>query len=279
MTAFVDIGRGGWSKYTRSNENYLAYSVRLLHFNVPLILFMESKFIDFVKFHRKGKENITKIVPITIETLEYYKYYKNISAVLKATQELIKLKREDEFITVPEVSSPEYIIVMASKIGLVKQAIEMNPFNSAYFYWIDFGFGRNSDLFPQTSCWAPRNVMTNPASKDKVIILEMSPIYFPYESFNIKAMFYYLIRPKVRTIDDFIKHRGIVFVMGTFFGGAVKAMLEFHALYKQVFERSLAVGFTDDDQTMIALCYLENNDLFYSVLSLDRWFSMLHLLH
>ena len=280
VTSFIDIGRSDWQSYARKNDEYLQNSVRLLQFNAPLILFIEDKFIDFVKKHRTGKENITKIVAITIRDSKYFKLYANISSALQTTQALIKMNHDDEkLLKVPEVLFPEYIIIMSAKVDFIKWAIEMNPFHSSFFFWIDFGFARTNDALPSDSCWAPRNFMTNPVLKDKVFIVEIFPLYFPFRQFSLKALFQYLIRPKVRTLNDFIKHRGVVFTMGGFFGGSTKAMLEFNTLYDQVFERALASGFTDDDQTMITLCFLERNDLFYNVLSLNEWFAALHLLN
>ena len=281
VTSFVDIGRGNWSYFSRSNDAYLNYSVRLLQLNVPLILFIEHKFVDFVKLYREGKENVTKIITITVQDLEYYKLHQDVSEAQKIVQQSVRLmnNKDVSFDTHPEVFSPEYVIVMASKVSLVKEAIRLNPFHSSFFYWIDFGFGRSDDYFPSDSCWAPRNIMKSPKSKDKVVIMELSPIYFPWSSFNLKAIWHYLTRPKVRTVDDFIRHMDSVFVMGTFFGGAKEAMLEFDALYKQVFNDALARGYTDDDQTIITLCYISRNDLFYSVYSFNSWFQMLLLFH
>lgn len=277
----LDIGRGNWSsRYSRSNERYLEYSKRLLAMNAPLVLFVEAQFVDFVQHHRKGRERLTRIVTVTVKDLEYYSLYNNISAAQHHMREMYKATGDTSVdLNVPEINIPEYVIIMASKTGLLKRVIGENPFNSSFFYWIDFGCTRRDSIMPREPCWAPNNIMTNQQARHKVVILLRSPIYKPIGWLSLRATISYWLSPKMRTLDDFTRNFNFVHVMGFFFGGESDAVLEFHELYRRIFERALANEFTDDDQTMIALCYLERNDLFYPVLSLHEWFTMFHLFY
>ena len=70
----------------------------------------------------------TYFVPMTLEDLPLDKY-----------REQIRKNRENNKIYVGHRNTPSYFILMTGKFHAVKSAIEINPFNSNYFAWIDFG--------------------------------------------------------------------------------------------------------------------------------------------
>lgn len=217
--------------------------------------------MDFVRLHRRGKERITRIVTIKLQSLDHYDLLDEVRTVQKRMYDDLVAKN-NTFYTHPETFSPEYIITMASKAGLVKNAVHWNPFKSKFFYWIDFGFGRSDDLFPPTPCWSPRNIMSNPQTRDKITLMDLNPLHV-----------------YVKTMDDLIRRREDVFITGAFFGGPSWAILEYQVLFRQVFEMFLARGFTDDDQTIMAACVLERPELFYLAHASYKWSNMLNLFH
>lgn len=257
----LDIGRDKWPYYNRTNAEYLNYSLPLLRLDVPLVLFVGEEFVDFVRVQRRGKERITRIVAISLKNLDYYDLLDEVRRVQKAMYEELVVKN-DTFYTHPEIFSAEYVVTMASKVGLVKNVVHWNPFASRFFYWIDFGFGRSDEFFPKSRCWSPRNIMSDPGIREKITFMDFNPM-----------------EPDVRTIDDVIRNREIVYVTGSFFGGPAHAIIEYHALYRQVFEMLLSRGFTDDDQTIMAACVVMKRELFYLAPTSFQWFYMLHLFH
>jgi hypothetical protein len=124
VTALFDIGRHNWTRFGRSTRDYFNYGKKLLQLNVPLIIFIDNQFVDFVKFHRKGKEQFTYIVPTSLRDLEFYKYYERI----KQVQTIIQNSFGESKLTVdPEFFSPEYVVVTASKVTITRAAIKINP--------------------------------------------------------------------------------------------------------------------------------------------------------
>ena len=242
-----DINRNKWAHLQRSNKEYLSYATRLLHLNVPLVLFAEKKFLNFIIMHRKGKERITKIVEMTAKDLEYNVMYDKIATVQKIMQN--GRWKNDTFRNHPEISSPEYVVLMASKISVVVKAIKLNPFCSSYYYWIDFGCGRNDQIFPKSECWAPYNIMTDPKTKNKVVFMINDPMPSP-------DLF------KMKSVDDLIANMKTVYVKGVFFGGHAEALIKYSELFHQTFVKLLRKNFTDDDQTITAACYLEQTEDF-----------------
>ena len=240
-----DINRSKWALFQRNNDEYKGYAIRLLHLNVPLIIFAEKRFIDFIVTHRKGKERITQIVEMTPNDLEYNVMYDQISAVQKIMQN--GRWSNDPFRNHPEMSSPDYVVLMASKISVVVEAIKLNPFCSNYFYWIDFGCARDDQMLPKSECWAPNNIMTDPKTRNKVVFMINDPMPLP-------DLY------KMTSLDDLMLNMKTVYIKGTFFGGHMEALIKYSKLFHQTFVKLLGKNFTDDDQTIIAACYLEQTE-------------------
>lgn len=53
------------------------------------------------------------------------------------------------------------------------------------------------------------------------------------------------------------------YIKGVFFGGVARAVIKFADLYHTVFIKQLRRNFTDDEQTMMVACYVEQRSLFY----------------
>ena len=182
---------------------------------------------------------------MTPKDLKYNVMYNQIHAIQKIMQN--GKWKNDPFSKHPEISSPEYIILMASKISIVVEAMKLNPFCSSYFYWIDFGCLRNDHLLPKSECWAPNNIMTDSKSKKKVVFMRIDPMPSP----NLYEM---------KSVDDLILNMKTVYVRGAFFGGYAEALLKYSELFYQTFVKLIHKNFTDDDQTIIAASYLEQTE-------------------
>lgn len=132
---------------------------------------------------------------------------------------------------------------MANKLSyFVDRAITLNPFNSSFFYWIDFGIAYSDDVLPlEDDCWAPRNIMNDPQSRDKVTIVLTQPLSFPSRPFSLRALYHFYFHiPHLETFEDVERNRGVETVTGAFFGGQADALREFRHLLLQNFEQALA---------------------------------------
>lgn len=150
--------------------------------------------------------------------------------------------------------------------------MDVNPFKSLFFYWVDFGCGRDNKTFPDTKCWAPNNIMTDPRTRDKVVLMAPYPFRRP-SIFSIKS------------IDSIgIEHMKTIYIKGVFFGGVAHAMIKYADLFHSVFTRLLRRNFTDDEQTIMAACYVvqkhTNQNLIHLHLSpISDFFNMFRVFH
>ena len=213
---------------------------------MPIVAFVQEDLRDFVLYHRRGKEHITRIIPTSIENLEYYKrYYNRIKEVMDSKD----FKEGHQILHHPEGFSPEYNIVMNSKFYMLYHSVAMNYFKTAFFYWMDMGYGHGAlGLYPNSCHWAPRNIMTN--TDDRITYIQLNNCQW------ISGFF------------DLYKNKIPPFLNGGFFGGSKNAVIRYYFLHKRLFESYLEEGIVDDDQSMAVASYFEEPDLFNLV---DGW--------
>ena len=104
-----------------------------------------EKYLEYGKTFLQAK--INKIVFVDSETYEELQVYANDQT------QLIVTRREDIYLyqyvhlltnlrihtTKQDKDTMDYFFLMCNKTEWLKQAIEMNPFNSENFVWVDFG--------------------------------------------------------------------------------------------------------------------------------------------
>lgn len=193
---------------------------------------------DYVAFLRRGKEHLTRIVVIELSDLEYYAYYDRIDAVMKSSE----FGSDNALLTHPEGFSVEYNILMNSKLSLLHAAAEENHFRSAYFFWVDAGYGHGEDVFPKSCSWAPWNLMRG--GDDRVTYIQLVDLTL------------------IDSVYSIYKQPLPPFINGGFFGGSRKALAEYHFLHRAVFELMLRENMIDDDQTIAVACYFAKPELF-----------------
>jgi tetratricopeptide (TPR) repeat protein len=132
VTACFDL-----TKYnTHSRELNVAIDRMSALLEVPcyLIIFTDAKMYEHIKNKRNSNnlESITYYIITDVENLEAFKY-----------AALVKKNREKYHPTKDERTCAESHIVCCSKFELVLKAINLNPFNTKKFGWIDSNVGVN----------------------------------------------------------------------------------------------------------------------------------------
>lgn len=121
----------------RSNPDiYLTQFKYLANLKINIHLFLDRRFISTFKSVLDNYKNIF-VDYIALEDLNYFKKIEGLELQLPSHRNLTK-------------DHKEFLILMNSKVELVKRAIDKNIFNSTHFSWIDFGLQRiihNSDTF------------------------------------------------------------------------------------------------------------------------------------
>lgn len=252
VTSLLNLHREKWRYFSRDLSIYLRYAENLLKLDLPMILFVDESVTNFIHKWRVGKEHITQVVSTNLSSLNLYKkYYKQVQQIMSSQE----FKRNHSLLLHPEGFSPEYNILMNSKLSLLYDASVNNSFNSKYFFWIDIGYGHGAgDIFPNNPHWLPRNLMTY---SDKITYIELNPIKY------------------LRTIHDIYKQQMPPFLNGGFFGGSLKAVQEYYWLHQDMWHLFLQHGMVDDDQTLAVLCYFAKTSLFNLVKG--WWYDAFHL--
>ena len=221
--------------------------------DINIIIFTEEKYRSFIVEQRTGLENKTNIHVMNFTQLELYQDYNTIKNIMQSPD----FHKDHQLLKHPEGFLPEYNILMNSKFFLLQKATEMNVFNSTHFFWMDFGYGHGSDIFPKSRKWAPVNIMSEP--EDKVTYIMVQWLW------------------GINSLLDVYKRDICGILSGGFFGGSKKAVQELYKTHKWVFRTCLDAGVVDDDQTIIIGCVQANKNLFNFVSG--DWFDVIKLFH
>lgn len=104
----------------RSIGDYLRLGKELLDINVPKVVFIDKKYASLFLENR-----LTKIIPLSRSDIPLFNSINDI--------------KNDLITDNPLKDTAEYIIFQCSKTEFVRRAIDLNPFSTAQFFWVDFG--------------------------------------------------------------------------------------------------------------------------------------------
>ena len=153
--------------FKKINLYYLNNGKKVLSVTNNMVIFIDPKFETFVKEQRKGKESNTLIIPMEFDELYMNKFPK-----------LKDIINDDNWKNLINSDNPitniKYITITLSKLSLVKKAIELNPFNSTHFCWLDYGCSFIPDNFVN------KQIFNNIPDKIKFLKLSNFPKNIPY---------------------------------------------------------------------------------------------------
>lgn len=247
VTAFYPIK----SKFTK--DKYLEWGKTFLKLKSPIVLFTEEYLINELADLR-GNLPI-KFVAIPFKELDTWSLYKN--------------KWIENHTIDPENAyhTPELYAIWAQKAFFVEKSININYFDTQYFFWCDFGAFRNPNInnailesFPSIKYFKDDKLLLEGIGdleeSDKIIDNDGMPL--PHIWNNIR-------------------------LVGGLWGGSAKACLRWKTLYQTMLEQYFEKGrFAGKDQTVMLSTYLKNPDIAtivkHSVPHLDDWFFFEYLL-
>jgi hypothetical protein len=165
--------------------------------------------------------------------------------------------------------------VWNEKINFVKKTIELNPFNSTFFYWIDIGCFRPSVTklnYIQFEHFPNINII----NKSTAILFTTDPFLrcdFRLEEDNLTKS--HLYEPGAKSI------------VSGFYGGTTKKMLLLHKLYYNMLETWIKhKRFIGKDGNILTNVYLKYPQYFYlftrhnlKLLNHDGWLYFQHFLY
>jgi len=123
MTTIVSAFLSNANSY-RGVSKYIEYGVKLLTIDTPKIIFVEKAIYD----EHFANDIFPQTKFVFIEKTDNYLY-----------EQMENITQFEVVSTNPGKDTLEYMFVQCNKTEWVKQAIELDTFNTEQFIWIDFG--------------------------------------------------------------------------------------------------------------------------------------------
>jgi hypothetical protein len=222
----LNISKASHSKYTEWIKNMLIN-------NNPMIIFCDKSSQEFIEDLRVDKKDKTVIIPTNIKDFYCYKY----------VNEYIENYKIDTEQTVGH--NPLLYMVWSEKSHFLKRAIELDPFKTDYFLWVDIGCFRKENT--NYLNW-PNPLRVSQMNKHKVLLLSVIPFTNSELECSCKENL---------PLFQFTNRIG-----GTIFGGGKEILLKWHDLYYDMIEYFISINrFIGKDQSIMNSVYLLNREM------------------
>jgi hypothetical protein len=233
VTMFYNVrekeGNISGSIYNHSIQRYLDFAENfILTLPYNLIVFTDNEeVIEFIENKRINYKNKTYIYKKPFEDTYYYRHLDKLSDLQKKFT-IMNGHLEHE--------TPMYIILNNNKFDFMESAIELNPFKSDHFIWMDFGINHVAQSTNAIHEWI--NIIP-----DKIKQLCINPYI---ENIDNKQMFQY------------IHHH----TAGGLFTGSKENILKYCQLFKDKTAHIYAEDWYQIDEALMTMIQRENPDLF-----------------
>jgi hypothetical protein len=237
-------------------QRYLDWASTFLKIKSPIVVFTESQMVESI-LARRGN------LPIHIVTIPFYEL---------DTWKLYQERWIEHSHMDPErhIHSPELYAIWAQKAFFVERAIQLNVFDTDYFFWCDIGAFRDPNV--------------------SSVILDT----FPTTQYLEKERMLFQSVGDVAKTDWIVRNDGIrgevisptwneTRLVGGLWGGGTAACLRWKNAYQRMLEAYFRVGrFAGKDQQVMLSAYLDDPSLGKVVYCtkpyIDIWFFLEHLL-
>ena len=220
----------------RDWDEYLKWFDVTLKLKCPMILFVSEDVQEFVKERRKDIP--TSIVVQTVDEIPYYHLKDQIQEILDSKEYKEKISDPERI----ECKHAMYSIIQYSKFPWVKEAIEMNPHKSTYFFWLDAGGSRFYEGYDLNKEYPSNSAMESLESMGESYLVQMNCDYYS-DLFNADKL----------SLDYLWDNRS--YVLGSMFGGHKNALPKLCDMVEDILtDEMIAKGNVNNEQ--IALGYL-----------------------
>lgn len=220
-----------------THETYQQWMQNMLVNNNPMVIFCDAESQSMIADFRRGYADKTRIIVTDFKDFYSYRYAKYFL-------EHYKMDREQR------VGHNIFLyMVWSEKSNFLKRAIDMDPFRSDYFIWVDIGCFR----VPNTRYlqW-PNPEKINGLDKTKVLLLSVVP--FTSEELGC------------RTLEQLPSFQFLNRIGAPILGGGKNALLEWHRKYYEMLEYFITIHrFIGKDQSIMNSVYLLNREMCHLV--------------
>ena len=196
VSALFNIDRVDGRKW----DEYLKWFDKTLQLKVPMILFITEDLVEFVE-ERRG-DLPTELIVDTIDDIPYYHLKDEIQDILDSEEYKENISDPDRI----ECKQAMYSVIQYSKFPWIKYAVEKNPHDTDYFFWLDAGGSRFFDNFDLTEQWPSKEACKSLEEMGESFLLQMNCDYYP-DLYNADEL----------DIDYLYDNRS--YVLGSLFGG------------------------------------------------------------
>ena len=235
-----------------SHLQYVEWMKNMLMIDTPMVIFCDEKSEEIIYTLRIGKHDKTQIIVTNFKEFYSYKYANHFL-------EHYKMDKEQH------VGHNMFLyMIWSEKSNFMKRAIELDPFKTEYFLWVDIGcFRKPNTEFLQ---W-PNTEKINCLPRNKILLLSI----FPFTPTELNVY-------ELRDLPSFqFTNR----IGAPIFGGFKEALFIWHNKYYEMLEHFISIGrFIGKDQSIMnsvylihrPLCFLVNWDSAVCNCEDDIWF-------
>jgi glycosyltransferase involved in cell wall biosynthesis len=239
-----------------SIDRYMDWASTFLQLKSPIVLFTEESMVN--KIREKRGDRPIHIITTPFCELETWKLYES------KWKEQYKIDPENH------IHTPELYTVWAEKPFFVERAIQINPFQTDFFFWCDIGAFRNPNI-SQTI------IDTFPTTR----YLESEKILFQSVG-DLKASDWIQKADGIRG-ECISRTWNEIRLVGGLWGGGINACLRWKNAYHRMLEAYFEAGrFAGKDQQVMLSAYLNDTTLAKVVrctnFHINDWFFLEHLL-
>jgi hypothetical protein len=244
VTSLFNINREDMSGNDgRTWEDYLLWFEKTLRLKSPMIVFCQDDLVEFVE---KRREYPTKIITHTVPEIPYYFLKDKIETIIFSEEYQSKIDVPQRI----ECQHPMYTVVQYSKFKWLDRAIQINPFDSEYFFWIDAGASRHFDGFDTNQNFPSQTSLDAFDQMGEKFLLQLN-------------MEFYADLAYAETLNEDYLWNSRAITCGSFFGGKLEAVkkvnMEIHDI---LINKMINNKFVNNEQIALAYLLKTKPDLF-----------------
>lgn len=226
----------------RSWDEYLKWFELTLALKCPMILFITEDLASLVEEKRKNIP--TEIIIQKIEQIPYYYLKENLDTIISSEEYKDKISDPNRI----ECQHSMYSIIQYSKFKWLNQAIEENPFNSKFFFWLDAGGSRFFNGYDMTLDYPSQNAVDALNQMGDKFLIQMNMEYYN-DLVNANTL------PESYLLDN------RSYVLGSMFGGTANALNKVSEDVEDILlHKMIDNGFVNNEQIALGYLVKQNSD-------------------
>ena len=235
VSALFNIDRVDGRKW----DEYLKWFDVTLQLQAPMTLFVTEDLVEFVQKRRDGTGKFaTHIITSKVEDIPYYDLKDDIQEILDS-EEYKKNMADPERI---ECKQAMYSVIQYSKFRWLTRAVEVNPFGSDYFFWLDAGASRFFEGYDLSKEYPSKEAVESLEQMGDSFLVQMNTEYYKD-----------LVNAETLGLDYLYDNRS--YVLGSMFGGHKESIVKVHDIVDNLLKNDMIANRNVNNE-QIALGYL-----------------------